>query len=100
MIRSTLPWSIHESISSRVSWGRASPNHTTPGRRRPVSQDGQWGRSAGLIVGVSLFGSVYVAWAAAVLADGARRVSDGAVIESNGWKGSSKLFCSTCSVMC
>ncbi len=80
-IKSTRPASSQLSISTRVSSGRASPNHwkgemlvfniqwwlwrremsieltTTPGRKRPILHSGHFGSSEAGMVLVSLLGS-------------------------------------------
>lgn len=69
-----------------MSVGKDSPNQTTPGRWRPVLQDGHLGSEDAGIGVVSISG----AWAwAAVFAAGARRVSSEDVMASEGWNGSS-----------
>lgn len=73
----------------RVSSGRASPNQTTPGRRKPILHSGHLGSSSGLIVWVLTFGSRYAARALIVLAEAARRSSSAASIWRMGWNGSS-----------
>lgn len=75
-----------------VSSGSASPNQTTPGLKRPVLQEGQCGRVEGSMVDASAVVDIVVV--DAVILDAARRASSAVVIARDGWKGSSKLFCS------
>lgn len=78
-------------------WDEDITYQTTPGRSNPSLQDGQCGKSAGLMVGMSRSGSTDAEFESTILEDGARRVSSGEFIARTGSKGSLKLFCSTCS---